>query len=86
MPVISAFFGIVIRMYYDEHDPPHLHAEYQGNRAVLDFRGNIIKGDLRSRTALRLVREWIDLHPGDLYADWELAQAGHNLKEIEPLR
>lgn len=86
MPTISAFFGIVIRMYYDEHNPPHLHAEYQRNRAVLDFRGNIIKGDLRSGTALRLVREWIDLHAAELEHNWDLARAGRDLQEIEPLK
>lgn len=86
MPRISAFFGIVIWMYYDEHNPPHLHAERQGNWAVLDFHGNIIKGDLRSRTALRLVRDWIDLHLNELEEDWDLAQAGRDLKAIEPLK
>jgi len=39
-------------MYYDEHNPPHIHVEYQGNKALLDFQGNILKGDLRSRTPL----------------------------------
>jgi hypothetical protein len=73
-------------MYYDEHNPPHFHAEYQGNRAVIDFRGNVIRGDLGSRTALRLVRDWVDLHEDELQEDWELARAGQELKEIEPLR
>lgn len=86
MPKISAFFGIIIRMYYDEHNPPHLHAEFQGNAAVLDFCGNAIRGDLRSRTALRLVRDWIDLHVVELEEDWELARAGRALNEIEPLK
>lgn len=86
MPRISAFFGIIIWMYYDEHNPPHLHAELQGNWAVLDFHGNIMKGDLRSRTALRLVRDWIDFHVEELEEDWELARAGRDLKEIEPLK
>jgi hypothetical protein len=86
MPRISAFFGIIIRMYYDEHNPPHLHAEFQENRAVLDFRGNVMKGDLCSRTALRLVREWIDLHVAELEQDWALARTGRNLNEIEPLK
>lgn len=86
MPQISVFFGIIIRMYYDEHNPPHLHAEFQGNKAVLDFLGNVTKGDLRSRTALRLVREWIDRHVAELNEDWELARSGRTLKEIEPLQ
>ena len=41
MPEICRFFGIVVRMYYDEHNPPHFHAEYSGNKAVFDFKGNV---------------------------------------------
>lgn len=82
MPIISVFFGIIIRMYYDEHNPPHIHLEYQGNKAILDFRGNILKGDLKSRTALRLVRDWIDLRIDE---DWKLAQKGEQIKKIPPL-
>jgi uncharacterized protein DUF4160 len=85
MPIVSSFFGIVIRMYYDEHNPPHLHAEYQGSKALLDFRGNLIKGDLGSRTALRLVRDWIDLHVDELYENWELARTGKDIKQVAPL-
>ncbi|BBE11040.1 hypothetical protein HH1059_11130 [Halorhodospira halochloris] len=61
MPEISRFFGIVIRMYFEDHNPPHVHVEYQGDRAIFDFEGNILKGGLSSRTAVKLVREWIDL-------------------------
>jgi hypothetical protein len=85
MPIVSSFFGIVIRMYYDKHNPPHLHAEYQGRKVLLDFRGNIIKGELRSSTALRLVRDWIDLHVDELDENWELARAGKDIKQIAPL-
>lgn len=85
MPIVSMFFGIIIRMFFNEHNPPHFHAEYQGNKAVFDFRGNIVRGDLRSVTATRLVREWVDLHAADLIADWELAREGKELKKISPL-
>lgn len=85
MPEICRFFGIIIRMFFDEHDPPHFHAEYQGNKAVFDFNGNVIKGGLISKTATRLVREWIDLHVNELKEDWELARAGKDLKKINPL-
>ena len=85
MPEISRFFGIVIRMFFDEHNPPHIHVEYQGNKAVFDLHGNIARGDLVSRTATRLVREWIDLHVEDLREDWELAQHGCDVKKIAPL-
>ena len=85
MPEISRFFGIIIRMYYDDHDPPHLHAEHQGNKALFDFQGNILRGTLGSRTALRLVREWIDRHVAELQEDWDLARAGRDLNKIAPL-
>jgi hypothetical protein len=85
MPEISRFFGISIRMFFDEHNPPHIHAEYQGHKAVFDLNGNIMQGDLGSRTATRLVREWIDLHVDELRADWELAQTGQEINKIAPL-
>jgi hypothetical protein len=72
-------------MFYDEHNPPHIHVEYQGMKALLDFRGNILRGDLGSKTALRLVREWIDLRQTELQEDWNLAQAGKAIKKVEPL-
>ena len=72
MPVVSRFFGIVIRMYYDEHNPPHFHAEYQGKQAVFDLKGNISVGSLRSKTATKLVREWVDLREKEIKQDWEL--------------
>ena len=34
MPVISTYFGILIRMYYKEHGPPHFHAEHAGDQAT----------------------------------------------------
>jgi hypothetical protein len=85
MPEISRFFGIIIRMYFDEHNPPHIHTEYQGQKAVFDFSGNVTPGDLGSRTATKLVREWIDLHIEELRADWALAQAGREVEKIAPL-
>ena len=86
MPIISTFFGILIRMFYDDHNPPHIHAEYQSRKALLDFRGNILRGDLQSRTALKLVREWIDLRYAELLEDWELARQGKEIKTIDPLQ
>ena len=85
MPEIARFFGIIIRMFYDDHNPPHFHAEFGDKKAVIDFRGNILVGDLGSRTALKLVREWIDLHQAELAEDWEFARAGKQIKKIAPL-
>jgi len=85
MPEISRFFGIIIRMFYDDHNPPHFHAEYSGKKAVFDFKGNVIKGDLASRTATKLVREWVDLHVVELEEDWKLAIESKVINKIQPL-
>ncbi len=85
MPEVSRFFGIIIRMFYDEHNPSHFHAEYSGRKAVFDFKGNILKGDLDSKTATRLVREWVDLNVSELEEDWKLARESKELKKIKPL-
>ena len=86
MPEISRFFGIIVRMFYDEHNPPHIHAEYSGGKAVFDFNGNIIKGSLSSRTATKLVREWIDIYFSELNEAWKMAQEREEIKRIEPLK
>lgn len=49
MPVLSMFYGIIIRMYFDDHNPPHFHAEYQGYKAQFDMDGNLLKGGLPKR-------------------------------------
>jgi len=72
-------------MFYDDHNPPHFHAEYSGKKAVFDFKGNVIKGDLASRTATKLVREWVDLHVVELEEDWKLAIESKVINKIQPL-
>jgi hypothetical protein len=85
VPVISTFFGIVIRMYYREHGIPHFHAEHQGQQATFTFDGELLAGTIRSRTALRLIREWTLAHAGELEANWNHARAGEALERIAPL-
>lgn len=84
MPKVSEFYGVVIRMFYNEHGPPHFHAEYGGKRASIGFAGELLRGDIPPR-ALRLVREWTRLRRSDLDANWALARAGEPLARIEPL-
>ncbi len=86
MPEVSRFFGIIVRMFYDEHNPPHFHAEYSGHKAVFDFQGNVMKGNLSSKTATKLVREWIDQHTSELEEDWNLARESKEIRKIEPLK
>jgi hypothetical protein len=85
MPVVSTFFGIVIRMFYREHGVPHFHAEYQGQQATFTVDGELPAGSIRSRTALRLIKEWALAHVGELEADWHKARTGESLERIAPL-
>ena len=85
MPIISTFFGIVIRMYYREHEPAHFHAEYQGLQGKFSFEGKLLVGNIRSRTARRLVRQWALAHRAELEANWKSTMTGHPLERIEPL-
>jgi hypothetical protein len=85
MPIISTFFGIVIRMYYQEHEPGHFHAEYQGQQATFLFSGEPLAGEISAGTARRLIREWAALHRADLEANWVRIKEGHTLERIRPL-
>ena len=85
MPVISTFFGVVIRMFYNEHGVAHFHAEHQGQQATFTFDGRLLAGALRSRTAQRLIAEWAAAHRAELEANWLRVKAGEPLERIEPL-
>jgi hypothetical protein len=85
MPRISAFYGIVIGMFYRDHPPAHFHARYADHEAKFDIVTlEVIEGVLPPR-AMRLVKEWAELHRGELAADWELAVNRLPLTQIEPL-
>lgn len=85
MPVISAFFGIIIRMYYREHEPAHFHAEYQGQQGKFSLEGEIVAGSIRSKTARRLIREWASAHRTELRSNWASSRTGRPLERIAPL-
>lgn len=84
MPEISRFYGILIFMFYNDHNPPHFHVEYGEYKAVINFDEEIVKGNMPKR-ALKLVFEWMDLHKEELMKNWELARNGEPLNKIEPL-
>ncbi len=85
MPELTRFFGIIIAMYYNDHSPPHFHAKYGADQAVIRIdTGEVIEGNLSAR-ALRLVEEWRLLHEDELANDWDLAQDRLPLIKIEPL-
>jgi len=85
MPQISIFFGIIVRMYFADHDPPHFHAEHQGERATFDFGGRLLRGNLSSRTARRLIKTWALQHQRELAVNWKNAGRGLPLNRIAPL-
>lgn len=85
MPVISRFFGIVVRMYYRDHAPPHFHARYGDHEVVVQIDGlRVLEGGLPPR-AYRMLLEWAALHGQELAEDWRLARAGKPLRAIAPL-
>jgi hypothetical protein len=85
MPVISTFFGIIIRMFYQDHEPPHFHANHQGDHAKYSFDGIVMAGGLRSKAAGRRVERWAALHRRELEANWAKMKASQPLERIEPL-
>ncbi|NCD14999.1 MAG: DUF4160 domain-containing protein [Bacteroidia bacterium] len=86
MPEISRFFGIEIKMYWADHQPPHFHAVYGADMALVDIRAlRAFAGHLPAR-ALGLVIEWAALHQKELLANWDQAQKQEPIGKIDPLR
>ncbi|AKM08576.1 DUF4160 domain-containing protein [Pelagerythrobacter marensis] len=74
MPIISSFYGILIRMYFADHAPPHFHAAYQGHEALVRIAdGQIIEGSLPNK-ARRIVADWAFEHRSELEANWRCGQ------------
>jgi len=88
MPIISMFYGIIIRLYLidsQQHNLPHIHAKYSESEASISITdGEILAGEL-PRKQLRLVQAWIELHRDELLADWDLALNGEKPYKIAPL-
>ncbi|HEX5716119.1 MAG TPA: DUF4160 domain-containing protein [Thermoanaerobaculia bacterium] len=85
VPVISHFFGIIVRMFYREHGIAHFHAEYQGQQATFTLDGELLAGALQSRTALHLIKEWAIAHRVELENNWQRGRAGEPFERIAPL-
>ena len=87
MPTLSMFFGLIIEMYYapKEHNPPHIHVRYQGNRAIVNLiTCELIEGNLSTRH-LRFIQAWIEIHKDELMANWDLCMNGKEPFKIQPL-
>jgi hypothetical protein len=82
MPTIAYFLGVAVRMFFNDHDPPHFHVRYQGYRArILIASGEIIDGRLPP-TVARLVREWTALRRDALMRNWIAARSDGQLERI----
>jgi len=85
MPVLSVFFGIVITMYWREHNPPHFHAAYGDDEAIISIETlEVLRGSL-PRRALAMVLEWAAEHRAELIENWRLCQAFTSPEPIAPL-
>ena len=85
MPEVSRFYGIIIMLYINEHNPPHFHVKYAEHLAEIDIQTlKIIAGNLPKR-AYMLVVEWAVEHREELMENWNLARSQNNLKKIKPL-
>jgi len=85
MPTISTFFGIVIRMYYDDHAPPHFHAYYGDDAASVAIDTLAVLEGRLPRRALAMVLEWAAEHRGELKGNWARAEGHEALERIAPL-
>jgi len=86
MPEISRFYGISAKMYYDEHNPPHFHAEYGDMKALVNIQtATVMTGALPNRQ-LKLVLAWCEIHKNELMRNWDLAKDNQTLSYIAPLK
>ena len=90
MPVLSMFFGIIVRMYREEggkHNMPHLHAEYSGEEIVMALDGTILEGEKNfPRNKRKMLEVWMEIHREDLEANWNLLSNGEQFFRIDPLK
>jgi hypothetical protein len=85
MPEISRFFGIVVKMFFDDHNPPHFHALYGREEALIEIRTLAVFAGRLPPRVLGLVIEWATVHQQELLDDWHRAHTNKSLLGIEPL-
>jgi len=85
MPILSIFLGIIIRMYHDDHDPPHFHVQYGDYNAIVTIKnGTLLAGKLPKRVQ-NLIEEWRKIHRFELERSFKDAKEHRNLKKIKGL-
>ena len=88
MPVLSAFYGIIIRMYKESggrHNLPHIHAEYSGQELAVALDGTILDGTF-PKGKLKLLEAWMEIHREELEANWSLITKGEQVFCVDPLK
>jgi hypothetical protein len=83
MPTISIFFGIIVRMWHDDHPPPHIHVEYQGFEALVTIETGLVSQGELPRKVANIVRDWCLFHQAELLNNWEKAQHFEPLDRIQ---
>ena len=86
MPTISAFYGILIRMYFNDHAPAHFHVEYGEYKATINIQTLTLADGVLPRRAQELVLDWAELHQEELLEDWRLCMDKLQPKPIAPLK
>ena len=85
MPVISAFFGMLIRVFHSDHEPPHIHVQYGEYEAIVEIRtGNVLKGKLPKRLS-GMVKKWLELRRSEVMKAWEDARSHRMPHKVKPL-
>ncbi len=84
MPEICRFYGIIVFMNYNDHEPPHFHVRYQDQEITVEIATGLVAGKM-SRRVLRMVFEWSDKYQDELRRNWERARARKSLEPIPPL-
>jgi len=85
MPVISIFYGVIIRVYYLDHNPPHFHAQYGEHEVIIEIKtGKIINGTIPPRL-MALIEVWRVMNQNEIMEAWNMAQRQLPPKKIKPL-
>jgi hypothetical protein len=85
VPEVSRFLGVVIGMFFNDHNPPHFHATYGEHEAAVSIRDGLVLWGSLPRRALGHVQEWRQAHLAELEDNWERARAKQLLRPIAPL-
>lgn len=88
MPVLSTFYGIIIRMYKEnggKHNMPHIHVEYSGEEMAIALDGTVLEGEI-PRGKMKLLEAWMEIHREELEANWTLLSNGEQFFRIDPLK